>query len=146
MKFTAQDVERHLGTTTRDLANWRSRGLLEGYGNVEANGRYSYTAEEIVAFYLAQVIQSGSVAWGEALRIAREHAPALVAALRGEEAGNLPRWLLYAFHGDGTHKAVAITKPEELTQADFLTAHIVDLAGLAKHAHKALRLLVQMED
>jgi hypothetical protein len=55
--FPPAQVAELSGVSVDSLRDWRRRNILEGFGAVQANGRWLYSATEILTFAIARVLE-----------------------------------------------------------------------------------------
>lgn len=110
------------------LRNMRARGMLDNYGEVDANGRHLYSAVDLVGFYISRRLSDRGRAMGreEALRLGQVAAPDVINAFfHFKHDGNRkpPRFL--AIHLKGSVKSGEVFGSSLIPIAD-----IEDLASL----------------
>lgn len=60
-KFSPSDIERFAEVTPATLRGWRHRGLLKGFGEEQANGRWLYSGTEVLTMAIGQHLMSAAV-------------------------------------------------------------------------------------
>ncbi|TPN49351.1 hypothetical protein [Mesorhizobium sp. B1-1-7] len=100
--YTPSEIKAAIGTTPDMLRDWRRRGLLENFGVLGSNGKWTYAYGDVIALAIMAFLVTRRIAsdLGDALHIARAAVPYVVARLekstpslsRYREVGFLAAW------------------------------------------------------
>ena len=90
--MTLSQFASEAGRSTDTVADWRKRGMIDGYGqpHPNRNGQWVYSREDALAVHIASQIQSaGGYTWSVALEVGHRIARNLVARVMqsGTESG-----------------------------------------------------------
>lgn len=144
MRFSTADVEKWGLATALALANWRSRNLVDGWGEQSETGRWSYSATELVAFYLANVIEAGGESRQVALMKGHQYADALVDWLNGKETP--ARYLIMLTGTDQDGGSFTSESLDDLASERFQMATVIDLKTVAEEAPITIRSVATLAD
>lgn len=59
--FTPSEIERFAEVTPANLRGWRHRGLLNGFGQEQPNGRWLYSGTEVLTMAIGHHLTSAAV-------------------------------------------------------------------------------------
>ncbi|MBB5220592.1 hypothetical protein HNP73_000513 [Amaricoccus macauensis] len=128
------------------LRDWRYRGLIEVYGRVQPNGRWSYSLREAVAFHFAwQLITDARVDRASALRLGYNVAPNLITALRGDGPWKKFYAMVYAREANGLH-GWSVWESDDLRELEgyaVMVDNLVNVGAFAAAAPRELREAVE---
>ncbi len=68
-EFGPAQVAKLTGISVESLREQRHRGLLDGFGEVQANGRWHYSVTDIITFAIARILGLMEIPIGQALWI-----------------------------------------------------------------------------
>lgn len=60
-KFSPSDIERFASVAPATLRGWRHRGILKGFGEEQANGRWLYSGTEVLTMAIGQHLMAAAV-------------------------------------------------------------------------------------
>lgn len=126
------------------LRDWRHRGLISTFGDLQPNGRWLYSVREAVALYLGwRLIVEAKVERAEALRIGFEVAPDLITAIRGD--GPWRHYRASVFTVDASSTGWSVRRLDDLAEIRnaILVTNVLNIAALAAAAPREVREAVE---
>lgn len=136
-RYSSADVEKFGLSSALAMAGWRNRKIFDGWGEVGENGRWTYSGTELVALYLANVIEAGGQGRQVALMKGHQYADALVDWFNGRVS---PARYLILFSGtDQDGGSFTSESLDDLASERFETANVIDLKIAAENAPTTIR-------
>lgn len=145
-QYSPAEIEQMTGWHPQGLRDMRSKRYLDNFGEMQENGRWVYSARDVVAFWLAGFLHEHdhNPDLKGILGASYSNAPALAAKLTGrpgyrfvaivKEAEPTPRGM--ASYGS---RILPTNTLDELAKGSVFAVSAIDLVAIAEHAPDAVR-------
>ena len=144
MLYAPSDVEAATGgdLTPNVLRDWRRRGLLQGFGQSDDNGRWRYARREVCIFAIASHLADEGLTIERSMTLAVTACNAVIAWLVEEPTdfhlqvkARYP--FVVAFQGrTGTFETHGLNDPGRLTRTEVGMCHLVNPRVIAESLPK----------
>ncbi len=133
-RFRPGDVERLAGVDTDTQRDWRRRGFLEEYGDTQGTGRWAYSLQDLVGFYMSRRLMETGMDRQDATVVAFLHGPVVLALMQDRPAAYRFAVRVIGPDQDGSEQKQTFKRIDKLGDLDgllFDRAEVIDLAGFA---------------
>lgn len=138
-QYSLQEIQERTGIDPENLRDWRRRGLLEGVGTLQENGRWSYRVGDVLLLAIAvHLVRQSGLHLAHALKIAAFANPPLWCRASHEAGRYADQQRAIRFLVAWSNEENGVVQVEWIRDLNNIPAfgqahsHLIDLDALAK--------------